>query len=155
MNTNLNDYKERVKRLKKAVSSVLNVECSQSQAYEILAKEENYPNWDSLSGTINKAKVKTCVLTNKEQIAQLFLVYEGIRYGGAFSSMLTVLKEQSNPVIKEGWSSVEISPDVAFYKIFEQTNLFSEEVLSILKMSSITSCLESGVKSSIEFLKIN
>ncbi len=49
-----NNYKERVKRLKNAISSVLKVDCTQSQAYEIMAKEDNYPNWDALSGTIKK-----------------------------------------------------------------------------------------------------
>lgn len=50
----LTEYKERVKRLRKAVSTVLGVPCSQSQAYELLAKEENYPHWDALSGVLKQ-----------------------------------------------------------------------------------------------------
>jgi len=157
MNTELNNYKERVKRLRKAVSSVLNVECSQSQAYELIAKEENYPNWDALSGSINKnsKELNSPTLTNKEQITQLFLLYEGLKYGCAFYDVLNILKEQSNPIIKKGWSNVESSTEYnKIIEAFEKTNFFNEEVLTLIKISLMSSEIESGIKSSIEFLKI-
>lgn len=157
MNTNLNNYKERVKRLRKAVTSVLNFECTQSQAYELLAKEENYPNWDALSGTINKkAELENPKLTNKEQITQLFFLNEGVRNGCTFYSIIELLKEQNNPILKKGWSNIKMPSDYnKFWEIFEQTGFFSDEVLTILKISSSYGNLESGLFSAIEFLKID
>lgn len=156
MNNNLNEYKERVKRLRKAVSSVLNVECTQSQAYELIAKEDNYPNWDALSGCINTPVISTKkdTLTTKEQITQLFLLYEGLKNGCSLFFMIELLKQQKDPTIKNGWSNVKsLGADTVVHEIFEQTNFFYDDVLDILKISSITGNLESAIKSSIEYLK--
>jgi hypothetical protein len=157
MDTNLSCYKERVKRLRNAVTSVLNIECSQSQAYELLAKEENYPNWDALSGTLNKKiEVENLQLTKKEQITQLFFLNEGVKNGCPFSSIIKLLKEQNNPILVKGWSNVQIPSDYnKFWEIFEQTGFFSDEVLTILKISSSYGNIESGMHSAIEFLKID
>jgi hypothetical protein len=156
MNKNLNDYKDRAKKLRSAVSSVLNVECTQSQAYELIAKEENFPNWDSLSGTINKnpEKKEGSVLTNKEQIFQLFLLYEGLRNGIAFFDVLSILKNQKDPIIKNGWSKIQVSSSINFSDAFAETNFFSQEVLSIIDMCTRTNYLENGVQTAINFLKM-
>lgn len=156
MNTNLNDYKNRAKNLRSAVSSVLNVECTQSQAYELIAKEENYPNWDSLSGTLNKntEKQENGVLTNKEQIFQLFFLYDGLNNSGAFFDLISMLKQQKNPVIKKGWSNIVYSPDRDMYDILTSTNLFSEEALFFIKMGLHAGRCDYGIISAIEFLKI-
>lgn len=39
--------KARAKRLRSAVQAMFNVDVSVSQSYELLAKEENFPNWDA------------------------------------------------------------------------------------------------------------
>lgn len=156
MNNNLNDYKTRAKCLKQAVSSVFDIECSLSQAYELLAKEENYPNWDALSASINKITIEKSTLTHKEQIQQLFLLYEGIRNGCTFSSIVNLLKEQPNPIIKQGWSNVTSEYNSKnSLDIFIQTDFFSEEVLSVLKINIATGFLENGIRSTIEFFKMS
>lgn len=156
MNTNLNDYKNRAKNLRSAVSSVLNIECTQSQAYELIAKEENFPNWDSLSGTLNKntEKQENGVLTNKEQIFQLFFLYDGLNNSGAFFDLISMLKQQKNPVIKKGWSNIVYSANGNMYDMLTSTNLFSEEVLFFIKMGLHAGRYDHGIKSAIEFLKI-
>lgn len=156
MNTNLNDYKERVKRLRKAVTSVLNIECSQSQAYELLAKEENYPNWDSLSGVINKIEpVPQNTLSVKDQIVQLLIVEQALREGFAFLKLLPILKQQQNPIISNGWSKVEIPINNNWADIFLQTNFFSDDVLTILKISLMSGSISNGIRPAIEFLKLD
>lgn len=49
MQTNI-ELKARAKRLKTAIQDVLGVAVSTSQSLELVAKEENYPNWDAASG---------------------------------------------------------------------------------------------------------
>lgn len=156
MNTNLNDYKNRAKNLRSAVSSVLNIECTQSQAYELIAKEENYPNWDSLSGILNKntEKQDNGLLTNKEQIFQLFFIYDGLNNSGAFFDLISMLKQQKNPVIKKGWSNIIVSADSTIYDMLSSTNLFSEEALFFIKMGVHAGRCDHGIKSAIEFLKM-
>jgi hypothetical protein len=194
------DYKERVKRLRKAVSAVLNVECSQSQAYELMAKEDNYPNWDAMSGSINKKDINDLIpkvasslkwsnvsgvskiesynitiktstgadwspvnnvdrhqiskLNVKEQITQLFFVYEGLRNGLPLYNLIAFLKEQNNPIIKKGWSNVtmESNPN-NLADVFVQTNFFNDDVITMLKLSCLTQDLASGVHSAIQYLK--
>ena len=157
MSTNLKEYKERVKRLRSAVSSVLNVECTQSQAYEIMAKEENYPNWDALSASINKGKSAENLpsLTSKEQITQLFMLNQGFNSGIAFFSILPFLIKQKNRVISEGWSKVTSSKDFNFAEILAQTGLFSEEILLILTLSNEFGNIDRAVHSAIEFLRMD
>lgn len=151
---NTNDYKERVKRLRKAVSSVLNIECTQSQAYELMAKEENYPNWDALSGSIDKISTEKNTLTTKEQITQLFLLHEGIRHGQTFNSICSFLKEQTSPNLKKGWSIVNKNEYNKFSDVLGQTNFFSDDVLNILKISEVSGNLEKGLESSIKYLSM-
>lgn len=50
METNRSEYKARAKRLRTAIQSTLGIDCTVSQAHELVAKEENFPNWDALSG---------------------------------------------------------------------------------------------------------
>lgn len=155
MTTNLNDYKARVKRLRGAVFSVLNIECTQSQAYELMAKEDNYPNWDALSGSIDKNPTKSNTLTSKEQITQLFFISEGLNNGKTFSSIVYFLAEQTSPILKKGWSSVKLSNYEKIVDALSQTNFFSEEVLTILKMTSFSNNIEKGVNASIKYLMMN
>lgn len=49
MENNRNEYKVRAKRLQSAIKSTFGVNCTSSQALELVAKEENYPSWDALS----------------------------------------------------------------------------------------------------------
>src|SRR5579875_2847074 len=176
-----NEYKERVKRLKNAISAVLNVECTQSQVYEIMAKEDNYPNWDAMSGVINKKDINNLIskaassakwdnvsgvnkiesfnltikdfsganliprpemnnikrnLTTKEQITQLFFVYEGLRNGLPLYDVIKFLREQNNPVLKNGWSNVTIGSNYNnLAEVFVQTNFFNDDVITMLKLS--------------------
>lgn len=158
MSTNLKEYKERVKRLRSAVSYVLKVECTQSQAYELIAKEENYPNWDSLSGSIDKQsnEISTIpTLTNKEQIGQLFLAGEGLRNGFPFYNVLPFLMGQKNITISRAWAKVSINKKEKISEIFADTGFFSEEVLIILKMADNGGYLDYGIKSAIDFLKMD
>lgn len=157
MSTNLKEYKERVKRLRSAVSTVLNIDCTQSQAYEIMAKEENYPNWDALSGSITKQsnEISTIpLLSNKEQITQLFLMSEGIRNGYPFYHVLPFLIGQKNITISQGWAKTSINKKSNIGEICEDTGFFSEEVLIILKMAEGGGYLDHGLQSAIEFFKL-
>lgn len=152
----LNDYKARVKRLRGAVLSVLNIECTQSQAYELMAKEDNYPNWDALSGSIDKNPKNGSTLANKEQITQLFLISAGISSGQTFKNILCFLAEQKNPILKKGWSSVKLSNDKTIMDALEQTNFFSDDVLALLKMVSysynIDHTIEKSFNAAIKYL---
>lgn len=158
MNTNLSSYKERVKLLRKAVSTVLNVECSQSQAYEIIAKEENYPNWDTLSGIIKNNTVEPIVptLSKKEQLIQLVLLNEALRNGCPLIETINkFLRKQTNPVLREGWSKTYIPEDNNYAMIFRQTGFFNEEVITLIEIGNWGVGLVSGVQSGIEFLKLD
>lgn len=47
---NRSEYKVQAKRLGAAINSMFGVPCTSSQSLELLAKQENFPNWDALSG---------------------------------------------------------------------------------------------------------
>ena len=47
MKMNQTEIKARANRLRNAVSEMFAIKVSQAQAYELIAKEENYPNWDA------------------------------------------------------------------------------------------------------------
>lgn len=143
-----NELKQRAKRLKTAIFSVLNMDCTQSQAYEIMAKEENFPNWDALSGSLEKTNT---VLSAKEQIAQLFFIAHGLREGFAFSHIVELLANQSNQMAKKAWAGV--SKDKNIYEVFSQTKLFNDSVITIFKMYHHN--LEASVKAAIELLKLD
>ncbi len=104
----------------------------------------------------NIVEFKQPTLTNKEQITQLLLLSEGLHNGCAFSSLIPILQGQSNSILKKGWSNVQIPSDYnKFHEIFEQTGFFSEDVLTFLKISLIGGNITSGIRSAIEFLKMN
>ena len=54
METDRNEYKARASRLRAAIQNTLGVDCTSSQALELIAKQENFQNWDALSGTASK-----------------------------------------------------------------------------------------------------
>ncbi|HGO6836611.1 TPA: glyoxalase superfamily protein, partial [Pseudomonas aeruginosa] len=43
------ELKIRAKRLRLAISELLGLEIKMSQSLELVAREENYPNWDAAS----------------------------------------------------------------------------------------------------------
>jgi hypothetical protein len=80
--------KARAKRLRSAVQSMFNVDVSVSQSYELLAKEENFPNWDaackSLSAKrngpiqpVSPAPGISPSITDKLSIAQKLSAFKG------------------------------------------------------------------------------
>lgn len=56
MKTNA-EYKARAKRLANAIAAVLNKRVTNAQALELVAKEENFPNWDALAGCAARTTV--------------------------------------------------------------------------------------------------
>lgn len=46
--------KNRARLLKKAISEVLSIECKTAQAYEIMAKEDGYSDWNTYSGLLKE-----------------------------------------------------------------------------------------------------
>lgn len=162
MEKNLKDYKERAKRLRNALSLVLNINCTQSQAYELLAKEENYPNWDSLSGTIKKNENvidkddKSQILTIEEQILQLFLIKLYLNESFSIISILSNLQNQHNIEMNKLWLKVNIDNNPSLYSLFSQADFFDSEIRNILISTSFTSAIEptKNLSFAIDFLKM-
>lgn len=48
------EVKARAKRLRRAVATMFGIPVSIAQSYELLAQEENYPNWDAASKFLGK-----------------------------------------------------------------------------------------------------
>lgn len=61
MNTNQVAYKARAKRLRQAITQSFGVSCSIAQSLELIAKSENYPSWDALSGSTQKSLVTSSI----------------------------------------------------------------------------------------------
>lgn len=49
-----NELKNRAKRLRVAIKKTLGVHITLAQSLELVAKEENYPNWDAATGVLRK-----------------------------------------------------------------------------------------------------
>lgn len=59
------NLKPRAKRLRAAIAELLNVSVTHSQSLELVAKEENYPNWDAACACVGRqvlsnARVTSC-----------------------------------------------------------------------------------------------
>lgn len=106
-------FKQRAKRLRNALESVLQVKVTHAQSLELVAKEENFPNWDAASGSVARGKpglVHASSAANLQQrltasggAGELVLVWgvsgsgktttirgivDGLRSGGGASRML-------------------------------------------------------------------
>lgn len=57
--TDVLELKSRSKRLGNAIKAMFGIKASRSQLLELLAKEEGFPNWDTLSGTVDKSINRT------------------------------------------------------------------------------------------------
>ncbi|EPH9905180.1 glyoxalase superfamily protein, partial [Pseudomonas aeruginosa] len=53
------ELKIRAKRLRLAISELLGLEIKMSQSLELVAREENYPNWDAASACAGRTSRAT------------------------------------------------------------------------------------------------
>lgn len=72
MKTDQNELKARATRLQAATKAVLGSKCTLAQAYEMLAKEENFPSWDALSG-VAKAAVAPSASSDRAPVDKALL----------------------------------------------------------------------------------
>jgi nucleoside-triphosphatase THEP1 len=64
------DIKIRAKRLATAITDMFGVKVSHSNALELVAKEENYPNWDAASANFDKTLSKSPNLPSKYKLLE-------------------------------------------------------------------------------------
>ena len=84
-----NELKTRAKRLRTAIKDTLDVSISVAHSLELVAKEENYPNWDAATAAFSKRlklSKKNCVSVPKEP--------EVIYFQGLHRSMLDSRDDQ-------------------------------------------------------------
>lgn len=77
--------KQRAKCLRNAISSMLKIEISHSQSLELVAREENYPNWD--------AAVASCKTTNSRVECDEPLHLDVLLRKGHYENLDDLLKE--------------------------------------------------------------
>jgi len=162
MNSSTSTHKERAKRLRVAISKKFYIPCTMAQAYELVALEENFPNWDALSGcsklstTVEPVQpVLTTILSPKGQINQLFFLMSGVRAGMSISDSIRLMAAQSDPLIQQGWEKGLLSVGTySLSEVLNQTGLFSEEVITVLRIAGAHSFSTEGIRTAIEFLKL-
>ena len=67
----MDTLKPRAKRLRAAVAQMFNVAVTHSQALELVAKEENYPNWDAACASVGHPLRKSGCSVAKEHCIQV------------------------------------------------------------------------------------
>lgn len=67
----IDTLKPRAKRLRAAVAQMFNVAVTHSQALELVAKEENYPNWDAACASVGHPLQKSGCSVAKEHCIQV------------------------------------------------------------------------------------
>ncbi|SUD13198.1 Uncharacterised protein [Aquipseudomonas alcaligenes] len=67
----IDTLKPRAKRLRAAVAQMLKVSITHSQALELVAKEENYPNWDAACASVRHQLKKSGSSVAKEHSIQV------------------------------------------------------------------------------------
>jgi hypothetical protein len=135
-------YKQRARRLQTSIQKNLGVACSLSQAYDIVANEENYPNWETLSANIPESPEpvpsKRSPWSWELQYYCAQFVKRALQQGYKFDSIIEMLQQDEE--VGDQWRKVNLNysssaPQNILYQAFEQTECFDPSALRYLKMA--------------------
>lgn len=92
------EYKARATRLRAAIKLMFGIDCTSSEAYELVAKEENFPNWDAASACL---MARTSMPALKESNKSIFVSIKYNRFNNEKNHDLDSLFTSESESLKQ------------------------------------------------------